>query len=49
VALYISGLTGQRKLCLLSTTAIRNPKLAFATSDRVFFSMLGHILDLLIG
>jgi hypothetical protein len=49
VALYISGLTGQRKLCLLSTTAVQNPKIAFATSDRAFFSMLGHILDLLIG
>jgi hypothetical protein len=49
VALYISGLTGQRKLCLQATTAVRNPKLAFATSERVFSSMLGHILDLLIG
>jgi hypothetical protein len=49
VALYISGLTGQRKLCLLSITAVQNPKIAFATSDRVFSSMLGHILDLLIG
>ncbi|HMJ30332.1 MAG TPA: hypothetical protein VK512_16605 [Xanthobacteraceae bacterium] len=47
--MYISGLTGQRKLCLLATTAVQNPKIAFATSDRVFSSMLGHILDLLIG
>jgi hypothetical protein len=47
---YISGLPEQRKPCLPVTLARKAPRIFSALSaDRPFSSMLGHILDQLIG